>query len=538
VIGTWKLQGEERWWGELGSPKTSGRNEPQACLRVSNLDRDHSLYALPAQCERSKNFRKTYEKITPWTSHQNLLISDRLRQPTVIDINDQSDAVSVMWPLRKAKRAIIVGGSLAMAYTQLTTSPATVEFARELGANALHIGILGALPVALIGMQVIAAILVRKLIYRKPIWMAVSIVQRLVFLPAALGPLLFSQLHPAVWLWLLITLTFANHALLHFGSPLWLSWMGDYLPHQGLSKFWGERHSSQQWTAAAVMLVNALCFLPGIDVRSGFACIIVLGCALGLLDVLLFLRVEEPPAKPHPSPRLWDVLASPFREPCFRSFISFSCFWQAAAMIGAPFISMFLLEELGMSLFDVLLLWTIFWIGGAILSRRQGQWVERFGQRPVLILCVAFKSANMIALWACPHDTTVAFWILAPVFAFDSFLNAGITIANNGFLIKNSPRENRTMFVAAGTAYAGLVGGAASIIAGALLVVSDGWSHPMLGMRWTNFHVLFAASIALRLAAIFLAFRLHEPASTGTREVVLSFTVAAQQRVRRWWRAA
>ena len=48
--------------------------------------------------------------------------------------------------------------------------------------------------------------------------------------------------------------------MLHFGTPLWLSWMGDYLPHKGLNQFWGLRHSSQQWTAALALLANALFF--------------------------------------------------------------------------------------------------------------------------------------------------------------------------------------------------------------------------------------------------------------------------------------
>ena len=444
-----------------------------------------------------------------------------------------------MWPLEKSKRAIIVGGSLAMAYTQLTTSPATVQFARDLGGTGFHIGILGALPVGLIFMQVIAALAVRRLNYRKPVWMAVSIVQRLVFLPAALGPWLLPNVSNAFWLWLLVTLTFANHALLHFGNPLWLSWMGDYLPHRGLSSFWGARHSSQQWTAALTLLVNSLFFLHATsDIRAGFAGIIVLGCVLGLIDVLLFLRIEEPPVRHHPSPRVWDVLASPFRERRFRSFIEFTCFWHMAAMVGAPFISMYLLEVVGLDLFRVLILWTISWVGGALLSRQLGNWVERFGQRPVLILCVAFKSVNMVAMLLCPNDPTTAFWMLAPVFAADAFLNAGITIANNGFLIKNSPRENRTMFVAAGTAYAGLVGGATSITAGVLLAITDGWSLHFLGGMWNNFHALFIVSIVLRLAAVGLAVRVFEPSSTGAREVVLTFATATRQRVRRWLRAA
>jgi MFS family permease len=444
-----------------------------------------------------------------------------------------------MWTLPQARRAIVVGGSLAMAYTQLTTSPATVQFARELGASSFHIGVLGALPVALIFMQVIAALAARRLTYRKPVWLAVSIVQRLVFLPAALGPWLLPSVPAEIWLWLLISLTFLNHALLHFGNPLWLSWMGDYLPHDGLSSFWGLRHTSQQWTAAATMFVNAmLVFNSGFDIRGAFAGIIVLGSALGVIDVLLFTRVEEPPARHHPSPRLWGVIASPFREPRFRSYIRFTCFWHMAAMIGAPFISLYLLEKVKMDLFRVLVLWMISWIGGAILSNQLGRWIDRFGQRPVLILCVAFKSSNMLALLLCPRDPTVAFWALAPVFALDAFLNAGIAIANNGFLIKNSPRENRTMFVAAGTAYAGLVGGLTSIVAGGVLALTEGVTLRLSGVVLSNYQALFLVSILLRLGAVLMAVRVLEPASTGTREVVLVFATATRQRVSRWWRAA
>lgn len=419
-----------------------------------------------------------------------------------------------------------------MAYTQLTTSPATVQFARSMGATGLHIGILGALPIGLVVMQLFAALATSRLSRRKPMWFWVSIFQRLVFLPAALGPWLWPQVPDVVWIWTLIALTTLNHGLLQFATPLWLSWMGDYLPHQGLNRFWGARHSAQQWMAAAALLANSLFFFKsGIDVRAAFAAIIILGATFGVIDILLFIRVVEPPVKRLARPNLWNVLAGPFRQRDFRSFITFSCFWHLSAMVGAPFISMFLLEHVGMDLFHVLLLWTLSWVGGAVLSHRLGQWAERFGQRPVLILCTAFKSLNMIALLVTPREPVAAFWILAPVFMIDAFFNAGIAIANNGFMIKNSPQENRTMFIAAGTGFAGLIGGVTSIIAGALLAVSDAWSLDLAGMHLVNFHVLFAVSVVLRLLAAALAFRVREPSSSGTREVVRELAHATRMRL-------
>jgi MFS family permease len=451
---------------------------------------------------------------------------------------DRFEDRSRLWSLETAKRAIVVAGCCGMAYTQLTTSPATVEFARSMGASGLHIGILGALPLGLVCMQLLSAISVQHLARRKPLWLATSVVQRMIFVPAALGPWLFPQVDDAVWIWTLITLTAVNHATLHFCTPLWLSWMGDYLPHKGLNRFWGWRHSSQQWVAAAALLTNALFFFgSGVNVRAAFAGIIVLGAVLGVTDILLFLKVEEPPVSHVPKTTLWDALAGPFRHRDFRGFILYSCFWNLAAMVGAPFISMYLLEYVGMDLFHILLLWTISWVGGAVLSKQLGQLAERFGQRPVLVLCTAFKSLNMIGLLLCPRDPTIAFWLLSPVFMIDAFLNAGILIANNGFMIKNSPRENRTMFIAAGTGFAGIVGGAASILAGAAIAATEDWSWTFRGTEYVNFHVMFAISMVLRLASAVLARWIREPSSAGVRAVAGELLIATRLRVR-WLQVA
>lgn len=422
-----------------------------------------------------------------------------------------------------------------MAWQQLTTSPATVQFARSMGATGLHIGILGALPLGLVCMQLLSAVAVQHCAHRKGLWMGLSVVQRMIFLPAALGPWLWPQVDDTFWIWLLVALTAVNHAMLHFCSPLWLSWMGDYLPHRGLNRFWGIRHSSQQWVAALALFVNAMFFFKsGINVRAAFAAIIALGAVLGVTDILLFTKVEEPPIGRSGGSTLWNALAGPFRHRDFRRFIFYSCFWNLAAMVGAPFISMYLLEHVGMDLFHVLMLWTLSWVGGAVLSNHLGQLAERFGQRPVMILCTAFKSINMIGLLVCPADPTVAFWVLAPIFMIDAFLNAGIAIANNGFMIKNSPREHRTMFVAAGTGFAGIVGGAASIVAGAMIARTGDWSWTFQGTTYVNFHVLFAISMVMRLASAALATLIREPQSASTTLVITEVLLATRVRFR-WW---
>lgn len=440
-----------------------------------------------------------------------------------------------MWSLPAAKRAIVVAGCLAMAYTQLTMSPATIQYAREFNASAFHIGVLGALPTGMLFLQFVAAVAANHLKHRRRLWMSVSLVQRLICVPVAVGPLVWPEVPDLVWVWSLIAVTAANHGMLHFSTPLWLSWMGDYLPRDGLSRYWGVRHLWMQWTAAGSLLAGSLLLLyGGLEIRPAFAVLVGAGAVFGVADILLFLKVDEPPVQPAGDMRLKSVLTEPFRDRTFRSFIGFTCFWYFAAMTGAPFITLYLLERVGMRLDLVLLLWTCSWIGGAAFSGRFGRLTEDYGNRPVLILCMAFKSLNMIALLLIPADPRLAFWILVPVFMIDAVLNSGIAIANNGFMLKNSPAENRTMFIAAGTAAAGMVGGLTSIAAGAVLVATEFVEFPAGALTVSNFHLMFALSLMLRLVAALLARRIREPKSHDTVQVVTLLVGVTPLRIMRY----
>jgi MFS family permease len=442
------------------------------------------------------------------------------------------------WPLPTAKRAIIVAGCFGMAYAQLTTSPATIEFARALGGDGWHAGLLGALPSAMLVFQFLAAVAANHLRFRRPTWLWLSLVQRLVLVPVGLGPWLFPELGSSIWLWVLIASTAVNHALSHFCSPLWLSWMGDYLPPQGLSRYWGIRHLWMHWSAAvAVFGCSLFLFKSGWDMPAAFAAITAVSAVLGVIDILLFLKVDEPPVTPAAELDLRAVLAAPFRHGGFRTFIGYSCFWHFAAMLGAPFISIYLLEIVGMDLYRVMLLSTLSWVGAAALSTQMGDWAEDFGNRPVLVACTALKGVLMFALIVTPPWPTLVFWVMVPIFMLDAALNAGIGIATNGFLLKYSPAENRTMYIAAGTALAGLVGGVTSVAAGALVSWMGSWRADWGLWTFGSFHLVFFVSLVLRFVALGHTRRIHEPEAQGTKQMFVSL-VRFRQAVRRPWTSA
>lgn len=440
-----------------------------------------------------------------------------------------------MWTLKCAQRAIVVAGCLGMAYTQLTLCAAAIDYTRSLGGNGLHIGIWNALPTGMLFMQFLAALAANHLHYRRRLWMALSILQRVLYLPVVFGPWLLPDVPDTTWVWAYLGVLAVEQGLLHFCTPLWLSWMGDYLPHKGLNQYWGIRQLWMHWTAAASLLLAALILFGfGLDVRTGFPILVTIGSIAGVADILLFWKVDEPPVTRVPNPELKKVLLAPFQHAGFRSFIGFMCFWHFAAMIGASFISLYLLQHVGMSLSQVLLLWTCSWVGGALSAERLGHWADVWGNKPVLVLCTAFKSVLMFSLLAVPRDATLAFWVLVPVFMFDAVLNAGFAIATNGFLLKNSPAENRTMYIAAGTAYAGIVGGVTSVAAGAWLAAVGGWSTSVGGFEVNGFHVLFMSSIALRFVSTVVVSRIQEPHVYETVQAVTSLIGVTPLRVMRY----
>lgn len=440
-----------------------------------------------------------------------------------------------MWPLDTAKRNIIIAGCLGTAYTQLTLSAASIDYVRALGGTGFHVGILNALPVGLLGFQFLAAVVANHLVYRRKLWMRLSILQRAIVVPAAFGPLIYPEWGERLWVWIFLMTIALNQGLLHFCTPLWLSWMGDYLPHGDLSTYWGRRHRWMQWGAAVSLFLGALMIYEAeIGVRIGYPVLAAVAAVLGIIDILMFVKVEEPPVTRVPVPALKTVFAAPFRHRGFRSFIGFMCFWHFAAMIGAAFISLYLLDFVGMSLFGVMSLWTWSWVGGALTSAWLGRIGDRFGNKPLLVLCVLFKSINMMALLSIPRDPEVAFYILIPVFMVDAALNAGFAIATNGFLLKNSPAENRTMYIASGTAMAGMVGGGTAIIVGAILAQFQGWTAEFLGREIGPYHVCFAVSLLLRFVAVPIVSRIHEPSSHETIQVVTALVGVTPLRMMRF----
>lgn len=420
---------------------------------------------------------------------------------------------------------ITIAGCLAMIYFEFTSAGPRTDLLDKLGASYMHFGVLEAIPPLMLLMQFISGLMVTRLRARKPLWLVLLIAQRLMAIPFALLPLLFPNMPTAELVWCMIGCLALGEACANMGVPMWFSWMSDILPHRTMGEFWARR---RKWTALSStisLIVSAGVFwvCKDLDVRWTYMLAAGIGATAGVIDILLFLKVPEPPMLHGSAPSL-KLLTSPFLNPDFRRFIFYNAYWSFAATFGFAFFRLYMLRYLQMELWQIQMIFCFHAFGGVFFAPQIGRLVDRLGSRPIIVLCSVLKSLVVIGMFLAQPG-----WVhmihLIPIFILDNMLNTGMFVAHNGYMLKHSPRASRSMYVAAVLATSGLIGAGTNVLAGQVLQSLNQWqmeAKPVewAGLMWTNFHVVFCISIVLRWAAIPVAMRIREPKAEEPGDVL------------------
>jgi MFS family permease len=233
------------------------------------------------------------------------------------------------------------------------------------------------------------------------------------------------------------------------------------------------------------------------------------GTVCGVTDILLYLRVPEPPRSQDraPTPGL-EALTAPFRSRAFRRLILGMGLWSFSSNLVLPFLPVFQRGEtlaghrlgLGVSWLFLALLNVLTSIAGMLTSRRWPDWVR--SPHRLLLLGSGYLFVNLFYLFVGSGHTL---GLLLLVVFVGGACNAAWTVAGNQLLLAVSPREGRSYYVSAydcvnGWMMAGgpLLGG---LLADALPVL--GWEMPG-GLPCCYFHLLLLLSCVGCAAALFL----------------------------------
>jgi MFS family permease len=388
-------------------------------------------------------------------------------------------------------------------------------WALYLGASAVTIGLLTALPVAAQIVQLPAAWLTQRFGAKRLAIAAVG-ASRLVWLPLIAVP--FVHLPPATALAAFVAIVTVATILGVVGGNAWTAWMGDLIPGAIRGRFFGRRMVYLN-IAGTVTSLGAGLALDTLGPR-GFrgetlGMLLAIACAAGLISVWLLVAQQGPGPREDVTAPEWGDFARSIRDARTRPLLVYLLGWHAAVGISAGFFSYHMLANLEMGFVLVAahgILAAAIRIASAPIW---GRLVDAFGARPVLVVCSSGISVvPLIWLFITPDRL----WPIAIEAVLAGALWGGHGIATMDLSIGLAPRRGRPFYLATFATAGGLGFALTSALAGALAYTIAA-PVQVLGSTWLDVHVLFLLSALGRAGAARLATRIDEPAARSVQDL-------------------
>ncbi|OHB75801.1 MAG: hypothetical protein A2Z34_07160 [Planctomycetes bacterium RBG_16_59_8] len=321
---------------------------------------------------------------------------------------------------------------------------------------------------------------------------------------------------PGGWrLTVFIVLVLLSNVATVVATPGWFGWMADIIHERIQKRYFGTRNAA---VAAATVVATMggglyldVCLKSRCEAER-YAIIFGVSAFCALVAVVLLRGLPPGDERKRIDGAALERLAEPLRDRPFRGLLSVFVVWNFALGVAAAFFAAHMILNLKMTFTQISLYFSSVALVGVALSRPWGIMIERFGCRPVMVVC-AFGTVLIPLIWCLPTPQTI--WILIPESIYAGALWAGFNLALFNVPLAYSPKEGRANYLAVFSVVTGLSFFAASIVGGLLAEGLAGSTWNVLGGTLVNYHVLFLISAALRIIAAFLFLTVREPKEKG-----------------------
>jgi len=342
--------------------------------------------------------------------------------------------------LRHALRRITVGWMFGVAWLAASGGSHFKILADLVGFNDLAFGILAAMPfVATLG-QVLASVLIERTGLVKFQFIHFAVAHRLLWLVAAILPLVLPIPSPLAVVSLLVVLG-GSWFMNSLAAPAWITWMGALIPRRVRGRYFANRERLAMLVQVVVVVTIGIVMDRVNPTAESIHCgwglwiicgIIALGAVMGTADILLFRRVPE--VLPPPIPAATDSVASlegaipavrtrtrgpgealsslagyvlgPLRDGVFRSYVLYGATMAFSITVAGWFFWLHAMDHLGFSSLAANVLFLVIGpIGGICTSRWWGRAVDRWGRRPILFVATAGAVLSLVPWLLVAPDT-------------------------------------------------------------------------------------------------------------------------------------
>ena len=418
--------------------------------------------------------------------------------------------------LRGAIKISIVEGIFAQIHSTMTAIGTVfiTKFALMLNATPFQFGILSSIGQLSQLFQPLASVITKNLDSRKKPTVNYALAGRFLTLLLPVIPFVFEG-RAAITAFL--SVCFISTVLQAISGNMWIAWISDLVPLRFRGRFFSNR--SVYLTIAAILTGYTFgFFLDLFDSADGsvaekfklnfdlsiylnkenlpYAYVIIFGTAsaIGIYGLQLLKKQHERPKKVE-TERSAALLLSPFRDKNFHKLLLFGCWWMLAVGIGAPFWQPYMITGFKMSMIELQVYGTFSTAGSLLMLRPWGRFIDRFGNKPAMIIAIILGSINP-AVWL--FATADNYWFL-----FIEAASAGIMWSGTGVIITNlvlavAPQGRQQIYSGMYSAVAGLAMVVTMLMSGTFLPDPA----EVIGLHLDSEQVLFGLTAVFRLTAI------------------------------------
>lgn len=418
-----------------------------------------------------------------------------------------------------ALRHFIIMGVLWAVYgpNAVVSGPVLSGFALKIGLTQAQIGFLASF-VGMFGLwQLVGSWLTRRVGNKRRMCVGLGLME----ITAASLVVSTALLPEGTRFYAMAGLLAIAYLLGHTVSPTFNSWLSNVLPSDVRGSYIGRRMMYISITSM-VYLYLASRWLDLSPELPGFTAVFVVGWVAGILGYVMMGLTPYPKVSAEEGQRFGGALATPLRDPEYRSLALFMCTWLGAGMMSGAFYAVYMLQDLELSYSQVAIYTNITLLLMMVSYPIWGIFAQRYGSKPISQITVVPYVA-VLGAWMFINPATAA-WLIPIQRAAAGIIWSGTQIANSTLLYKLVPsgRENSSYFANWMTFVA--VGGAGGPFLGGLIrerLPEAGVQ--MLGMHLAPLQVVFGLSAALCIIPAILSIRLKETEATSPRHLLGQF---------------
>ena len=426
----------------------------------------------------------------------------------------------------------VIGGTV---WGNITTGAAMTSYIKELGASDTLYGFVFALPFLANAFQFLVSYWMERTLKRTQMFMVSGFIQRLVWVPFALVPLLIPMQQAQLRLWCAVILAMLSACMGPVMNVSFFSFLNDVVPIRIRGRYLAVR-SRVATVVGLVMGILVARLLDTLPAYTNYVVVFSIAALFGTFDICCFLFCKLPPMQPRPEKAsLGAMLRDVLLDRRYMRLVLSISIWLFCIQVGSPFFNVYSLASvadggMGMTKTDVILTGQVMYNAALIfMIARWGRAMDEYGAKPILVVS-AFMTCFMPVFWYRIGPGMLAAAAISNFYSGGTYCAADLSM--QGMFMGQAPDKNRSMYFAVYFIFTQLLGLALGSMVGGFLLDNvlirvDALSLTLGGLPFGRYHALFVLTTVLRLTSVLLLLAtIDDGAPGGTKKFLFAIFAA------------